>query len=122
MEQTTNSHSEHTPIKTFVAIFILISILAKIVFYEEKLTTIMQTIAAFVWLFALPGYFITKIWKEQNLNERIVISIPISAALLGIASYHFALWGLPLSIQAWILPPAVVLFSAILHKLFKQTT
>ncbi len=122
MEQTTNSHSKKTELGTLIIIFILILTLFKIVFYEEKITTVIQTTAAFFWLLVIPGYFLTKVWKEQSIIEKFVISIPISAALLGITSYYLALWGLSLYIQSFILPPIIISFSILLNKLFKQTT
>ena len=122
MEQTTNSHSDLRDAKILTTLFIVITLLTKIVFYEEKISTILMTIAAFFWLLILPGYFLTKIWKEQNTTERFIISIPFSAALLGISSYYLGLSGLGLSTQALILPPAIILFSILVNKIFKDTT
>lgn len=122
MEQTTSSHFSVNGIKIIVTFFVLITLMTTLVFYQEKITTVIRTMAAFTWLFVIPGYCLTKMWNEQNTAERLIISIPVSAAFLGITSYYLALLGLPLSTQASVLPPAIVLFSILVNKIFKDTT
>ena len=112
MEQTTTSPSKTHEIKIMAILFTLSAILLKIVFYNETVATIASTTAAFFWLFIIPGYFVTRIWKQDStLTERFIISIPVSVAILGIVSYYLGLIGIPLSIQAWTLSPAIILIS-----------
>lgn len=119
MEQTTKSHSEEF---TRLAItFALLAILLKIAFYNETIITTIKTTATIFWLLIIPGYCATLIWKEENsLLERIIISIPVSAAILGITSYYLGLAGVNLKIQTYILPAAIIIGTIAAKKMFTK--
>ncbi|MBI4140280.1 hypothetical protein HY485_00425 [Candidatus Woesearchaeota archaeon] len=120
MDPTTTLPSKTREIKIMTILFALSAVLLKIVFYNETIATVASTTAAFFWLFIIPGYFVTLIWKQDStLTERFIISIPVSAAILGITSYYLGLFGLPLKIQAWILPPIIILISIFCLKVKK---
>lgn len=119
MEQTTQSHS-NKEVKAILASFVILAILLKIVFYKETTIIVLKTVATISWLFVLPGYFISKIWQQDlNFTERLIICIPISAAIIGISSYYLGLLGLNLRIQSFILPPAIIFITLAKTKLFK---
>lgn len=101
-----------------LAIAALTAILLKITFYNESITNILKISAAIFWLFILPGYCITIMWRKENrFLERLAISIPISTALLGITSYYLGLAGLNLKTQAWLLP-AVIIAAVIINNMY----
>jgi len=119
LEQTTQSHS-NKEVKAILASFVILAILLKIVFYKETTIIVLKTVATISWLFVLPGYFISKIWQQDlNFTERLIICIPISAAIIGISSYYLGLLGLNLRIQSFILPPAIIFITLAKTKLFK---
>ena len=118
MEQTTQSHSKPKEITIFAITAILIAMLLKIIFYSESTITILKITAAFFWLFVLPGYFMTLIWRyENNFFERIIISVPMSVAILGITSYYLGKAGVNLGLQSWILPPTIIILTGIIRLL-----
>lgn len=115
MEQKTQSN--YKEILGIIIAFALVLTLLKIVFYQETIFTILKITTAIFWLFVMPTYFITSIWKEQiRLVERFAIGIPISAAILGILSYYLGLAGLNLEIQTWLLAPIISFFAFIIQK------
>src|SRR3989344_5435201 len=119
LEQTTQSHP-NKEVKAILASFVILAILLKIVFYKETTIIVLKTVATISWLFVLPGYFISKIWQQDlNFTERLIICIPISAAIIGISSYYLGLLGLNLRIQSFILPPAIIFITLAKTKLFK---
>lgn len=100
------------------AIAALTVILLTIVFYTESLNNILKISTAIFWLFILPGYCITIMWRKENrFLERFTISIPISTAVLGITSYYLGLAGLNLKTQAWLLP-AVIIAAVIVNNMY----
>lgn len=118
MDQTTKLIFDR--IKQFALLFVLVVLVLKIVFYEEGIFIILKVSASLLWLLVIPGYCITSIWKDMILLERIIISVPVSIAILGIGGYYFGLFGLNLKILAFLLP-AIILFAAlIIHNLFKE--
>ncbi len=122
MEQTTQLQSEFNIMKetsTLIALFVVIIIMLSIVFYNEKLTTSIWTVAAIFWIFIIPGYCMTLIWKN-SLLERIIIGIPASAALIGTTSYYLGLIGINLKLQSWLLPATIICATALIYNLRKN--
>lgn len=96
-------------------IFLLSLIIFKIAFFKENIVVLLRNVVSLFWLFVLPGYFIMLYWKEQlGFAERFVISIMLSAAVIGMASYYLGLIGLDLRFHSIILPPILMLVGIII--------
>jgi len=88
----------------FIAIFIVV----KIVFWSEGFFIALRTVAGLFWMLVLPGYSMLLRWKLSFL-ERLIISIPVGAALVGILSYYTGLFGLDVRIHVYIFPPLLII-------------
>ena len=98
--------------------FILLAISLKIAFYNETPVTILRTAIAFFWLFILPGFAVMLYWKKLGFLTRLLISIPLSASVLGTASYYLGLIGFNINYHTIILPAAMIIVGLIIS--FKQ--
>ena len=74
------------------------------VFFRENPIATIRTFSSLFWIFVLPGITITYLWK-MNFLERIVVSIAISSAIMGIFSYYLGLVGLHVGLSSILLPP-----------------
>lgn len=88
--------------KNLIITFIIAILIFKLVFYKESFITIIRIVAIFFWIFVLPGFIFLFNYK-LNFVEKLVISIAISTALIGITSYYLGLLGLNIK-HHWILP------------------
>ena len=120
MEPTTQSQSESNSIikeiSILIALFIITMIILNIVFYNEKLTTSIWTVAAIFWILIIPGYCLTLLWKN-SLLERVIIGIPASAAVIGTTSYYLGLTGINLKLQSWLLPAIIICATVLIYRL-----
>ncbi len=77
--------------------------ICQVVFFAEGFFVIVKTVSVLFWLFVLPGLGITYLWKLEFL-ERLALSVAVSAALVGIASYYMGLAGIHVTISSVALP------------------
>ena len=95
-------------VKDFFNLFIVLIVVIfsfKIIFFNEPLFGILKAVVSFFWLFLIPGFCILNYWKKRlNSIERIILSIPISFAYIGIFSYYFGLVGINIGYSTIILP------------------
>ena len=88
-----------------IFLFVMGLIIFKILFYKEAFITILRTVAAFFWIFVLPGFSLMYYWHEKiGFIERFVIGIAVSAAVIGITSYYVGLFGLHIKYHGFLLP------------------
>jgi len=80
---------------SFAAMFVIL----KIAFFNEPFLSLLASLAALYWILILPAFGITYLIEEIDFIERLVISIPLSAALVGIFSYYAGLAGI--SAKGW---------------------
>lgn len=86
-------------------LFLLSIIILKIVFYKENFLLILRLTASFFWMFILPGFALMYNWEEKiRFTERFVISIALSAAVIGVSSYYLGLIGLHIKYHSILLP------------------
>jgi uncharacterized membrane protein len=83
--------------------FIITFTIIRLLFYKEEIITVFRVAAAFYWLLILPGIGITYLWK-LDFVERFVLSITLSAAIIGIFSYYLGLVGIHVKTSAYLLP------------------
>ena len=90
----------------YILILLVISIIAlKILFYKEGFAVITRLTLSFFWVFILPGFSIMLYWEDKlSLTERLVISVGLSTAIIGISSYYLGLLGINIKYHAIILP------------------
>ena len=102
-------------------VFILLLISLKIAFYNETHTIIFRTTIAIFWLFILPGFSVMLYWKKLEFLTRLLISIPLSASVLGTASYYLGLIGFNLNYHTIILPAVMIAVGLIINLKQKKT-
>lgn len=91
-------------------LFLLILVTFKIIFYKEELIVIARFVLSFYFALVLPGFSLLLYWVEKlGFFERFVISIPLSAALVGILSYYIGILGVHIKYLSLILPIFLIL-------------
>lgn len=100
--------------------FIIILLILKVVFYKEEIIVIIKIAFSILYLFVLPGYFITLYWKEKiEFKERIILGVVAAASVVGILSYYIGLLGLNVKYH-FILPTIIVVLSILVLLLSKK--
>lgn len=102
--------------------FAVLFLILKIVFFNEPFLNVILSIAALYWILILPAFGITYLIEDLDFLERFVISVPLSAALVGIFSYYVGLMGI--GAKGWTLyvPMAFIMISAIVIYLKLRNT
>jgi len=95
--------------------FILLAIALKIAFYNETIIIILRTAIALFWLFVLPGFAVMLYWKNLSFLTRLIISIPLSTAVIGTASYYLGLIGFNVNYHTIILPAVMIIVGLIIN-------
>ncbi len=95
---------------TYLGILLVVFIvLFQAIFFKENFLINLRTVLSIFWMFILPGYFILFYWQEKlDFTERTIISIALSAAIIGIFSYYFGLIGLNIKYHAIIFPLVLI--------------
>ena len=76
-------------------LFLVIFAVFKVLFYKEDFLPTLRVVFGLFWLFLVPGFSLLYYWHEKlRFIERIILSFPLSAALVGILSYHLGLIGI----------------------------
>jgi len=102
-------------------LFIIIAIIFQIIFSKESFGVTIRTVASLFWIFILPGFFILYYWIEKlKFVERLIIGIPISAAITGILSYYVGLMGINIKFHSLIFPPMLIFIG--IYFLYKKKT
>lgn len=100
-------------------LFLLSIIILKIVFYKENILLTLRLTASFFWMFILPGFSLMYYWQEKiKFTERFIVSIALSAAIIGISSYYLGLIGLHLKYHSILLPAVFIALGLLI--LFKK--
>lgn len=96
------------------ALFALVIIIFKAIFYKENFTVIIKVIAGLFWLFVLPGFSLMYYWHTKlDFLERFLIGIAASLALVGTISYYVGLIGLHIKYHALLLPIVLLVFGSL---------
>ena len=96
-------------------LFLIASVIFKIVFLKESLIVLLRAVASLFWLFVLPGYAIMLYWKERlEFLERIAVGAGVSAAIIGIFSYYIGLLGLNIKYHGVLLPLIIILIGFVI--------
>ena len=90
-------------------IFALAVLIVNFIFFNEGIIVKTRAVFSFFWLFIIPGYSLM-LYFEKNLEliERLIIGIPLGAAVTGILSYYLGLAGLNLNYHIFLLPPLLI--------------
>ena len=92
------------------AVFLVLLLILKIVFFKEDFTVLIRYAASLFWLFILPGYFAMLYYREKiEFMERIVIGFAVSAAVIGVFSYYIGLIGLNIKYHTFLLPLILII-------------
>jgi len=101
--------------KLLISYFIAIAVF-QIVFFMENILINIRSVSVLFWLFVLPGFGITYLWKF-NFLERLAVSVAISAAIVGISSYYLGLAGLHVTASSVVLPIVYILMGLlVIHR------
>lgn len=97
-------------VKPLGILFLLSIIILKILFYKESILIILKLVASFFWMFILPGFILMYNWQEKiNFIERLIISIALSAAIIGISSYYLGIIGIHIKFHGILLPAIFII-------------
>src|SRR3989344_4940421 len=89
---------------------LLTFVIFKIVFYKEDFVVVARFMLSFYFALVLPGFSLMLYWIEKlGFFERFVLSIPLSAALVGILSYYTGILGVHIRHISFILPAFLIL-------------
>ena len=92
------------------AVFLVLLLILKIVFFKEDFTVLIRYAASLFWLFILPGYFAMLYYREKiEFIERIVVGFAVSAAVIGVFSYYIGLIGLNIKYHTFLLPLILII-------------
>jgi hypothetical protein len=92
-----------TDVHKFVLSYVIAIAVFQAVFFTENVLVVIRTVSVLFWIFVIPGFSITYLWKLKFI-ERFALSVAISAALMGITSYYLGLLGLHVTISSVVLP------------------
>ena len=88
--------------------FFVVFVIAKLVFFQEDVLMVLKVVSSLFWLFVLPGFGITYLWRLRFI-ERFVLSIALGSAVVGIGSYYLGLIGLHVAYSSYVLPTIFIL-------------
>lgn len=92
-----------TDVHKLLISYVIGVVIFQIVFFMENFLVVIRTVSVLFWIFVIPGFAITYLWK-LNFIERFALSVAISSALMGITSYYLGLAGLHVTISSIVLP------------------
>lgn len=91
-------------------LFLLFMVIFKILFYKESILIILRLIASFFWMLILPGFILMFNWREKiSFTSRLIISIALSAAIIGISSYYLGMVGIHIKFHGILLPAVFII-------------
>lgn len=102
-------------LKCLGLVFVLLAVAFKIAFYQESFIVVARTAFSVMWTFILPGFAVVYCWKSLPFITRAIISIPVSAAIIGTASYYLALLGFNVNYHAAVLPLVVIMIGVMVN-------
>lgn len=102
--------------------FLVLFLILKIVFFNEPFLGVLASLAALYWILVLPAFGITYLIEDTDFIERFVISIPLSAALVGIFSYYAGLAGISAKGWTFLIPLLLIAISAAIIYLRSRDT
>lgn len=86
-----------------------------IIFSSENIWSNLRIILGFIWVFVLPGWSLLLLIKDKLQSViRFIISIPLSAVIIGTTSYYAALIGIDVHSHGYWMPIVVMILAAIL--------
>ncbi|VVB60016.1 Uncharacterised protein [uncultured archaeon] len=112
MDNNAVSSKIKSDIKTLGISFVALFIILKLVFFNESITNTLLSTVGLYWILILPAFGLTYLIEDIEFLERLVISIPLSASIVGISSYYLGILGVPAVRSAYYVPALFVLLSA----------
>ena len=96
-------------------LLIALSIILKLVFYNEGLLSVLRISFSIFWIFILPGFYLLYYWHESlDFIERLVLSAALGAAVIGTLSYYLGLAGLHIKWHMFVIPILMLVSSLIM--------
>jgi len=100
-----------------IVITVLLIGILKGVLYKENIMVFIKLVPSLMWLFVVPGFSLLYYWSDKlDFIERLIISVPVSAGIMGILSYNLGLVGLSISHHIWLPVPVIILVVFILRR------
>lgn len=96
-------------------LFIVLTVILKIVFYNEPFISTVRISFSIFWIFILPGFYLLYYWHNSlDFLQRFVLSTALSIAVIGTLSYHLGLIGLHIRTHTLIIPLAMLIIAFII--------
>lgn len=90
----------------------------RIVFFNESSILVVRSAFAAYWVLVLPGIGATYLFRGLAFIERLAVSVPISAALIGISSYYLGLLGVHVKYSVISMP--VIFISVSMYLMLRE--
>ena len=101
-----------------LASFVLFVVMAKVLFFKEDILTITRTVVAIFWILVLPGFWLSY-FLDLEFKERFVLSVAMSAVIVGVSSYYLGLIGIHITLSAKLLPAIFIGLGLLLKSRFQ---
>ena len=95
-------------------------LMLQVLFFKTPISTTVMAALALYWLLIVPGFWLTYLYPDLPFMERLALSIPISAVLVGIPAYYLGLSGIHVAYSAKLLPPIFAAVSIVIIKKIKS--
>lgn len=96
--------------KMLIISFVLAYVIFQIAFYKESFFNILKILAAFYWLYVLPGVAILINFREQfDFKVRLVLGTAVGLGIYAVLSYYIGIFGLNVKYHWIVIPPLIVL-------------
>ncbi len=94
-------------------LFILVSVILKIVLYKESVLTILAVTAKLFYTMIIPGMVIFY-RLDKNFMFKLILGFVFVLALTGITSYYLGIIGVHVKYHSYIIPPAIMLIGILI--------
>lgn len=100
---------------TLGKIYLISLLIFIIVFYKEPWISVVRFTLSLAAVSYVPGYLLTKKLFETDA-QRLLIGSAVSLAVIGISAYYLGIFGVPLSLSAYILPAMLIVFGIVVTR------
>lgn len=95
-------------------VLVIFTLAMKIGFYREGFFSTIRISLGIFWIF-VSGFFILYHWHEKlEFIERLLISIPLTLAIIGMSSYYLGIIGVHIKYHNIILPALLLIAGGVI--------
>ena len=107
-------HKLQKEVIILLSICIASVVVFKLLFFRQDALTVARVVAAFIWLFVVPGYALMLSFHERlSFPVRLGLGICVAGALLGLAAYYLGIIGIRVQFSRVIVPLAAIIIGCV---------